>query len=94
MDSLKNFYSHGVFEQRYNATYIALIPKNIVAKELVDFRQPYRHCLQATLEVLIVVAVLIANESVDSRIKQKKQRILCKLDHDALIMGFGGKWIK
>nr|XP_009804761.1 PREDICTED: uncharacterized protein LOC104249929 [Nicotiana sylvestris] len=56
----------------------------------------------------IINVVLIANEAVDSRIKQKKPGILCKLDikkaYDHVnwnfllkmldIMGFGEKWIK
>jgi len=38
MKTFKNFYSHGVFEKSFNATYIALIPKKNGAKELRDFR--------------------------------------------------------
>ena len=36
MGAFHNFHSTGMFEKSYNATYIALIPKKIEAKELMD----------------------------------------------------------
>ncbi|WMV40242.1 hypothetical protein MTR67_033627 [Solanum verrucosum] len=36
--AVQNFHDHGIFERSFNATFIALIPKKIGAKELTDFR--------------------------------------------------------
>ena len=38
MEAFHNFYEKEMFEKRFNATYIALIPKKKGAKELKDFR--------------------------------------------------------
>lgn len=38
MAAFNNFYEQEMFEKRFNATYIALIPKKKGAKELKDFR--------------------------------------------------------
>ncbi|KAF3627776.1 putative HUA2-like protein 3-like [Capsicum annuum] len=35
---VQNFYEQGVFEKSFNATFVALIPKKVGAKELKDFR--------------------------------------------------------
>lgn len=75
--------------------------KRVISK-LVDFQQ-----MIFTEERQIMDVVLIANEVVDSRIKQEK-RILCKLDIEMAYdyvnweflfkmlscMGFCGKWIR
>jgi len=36
--AVQNFHDQGIFERSFNATFIALIPKKIGAKELTDFR--------------------------------------------------------
>lgn len=36
--AIQYFYQHGYFEKRFNATFIALIPKNVGVQELKDFR--------------------------------------------------------
>lgn len=38
MEVFHNFHSRKIFEKRFNASYIALIPKKVCAKELSDFR--------------------------------------------------------
>lgn len=38
MADIQNFYHQGIFEKSFNATFIALIPKKIAAKDLREFR--------------------------------------------------------
>lgn len=36
--AVQNFFEQGLFEKGFNATFVALIPKRVGAKELKDFR--------------------------------------------------------
>ncbi|RVW49363.1 hypothetical protein CK203_092675 [Vitis vinifera] len=105
LELFRKFHLHGTFQRSLNSTFLLLIPKKEGAEDLRDFRpislQAFVHGRQ------ILDAVLIANEALDSRLKDNVPGLLLKLDIEKAFdhvnwnflidvmsrMGFGHKWI-
>ncbi|RVW81802.1 hypothetical protein CK203_051613 [Vitis vinifera] len=111
---LKGFHNHGRFVKSLNATFIVLIPKKGGAEEIRDFRpislvgggSKAQNAFVQGRQILD--AVLVANEVLDSVLKNKEEAVMCKLDIEKAYdhvewsflfsvmrkMGFGEKWIR
>ncbi|RVW91841.1 hypothetical protein CK203_030130 [Vitis vinifera] len=95
-----------------NSTFLVLIPKKGAAEELKDFRPislvgSLYKLLAKVVNRQILDATLIANEAVDSRLKDNLSGLLLKLDIEKVfdhvnwecllsimsMMGFGQRWI-
>ena len=84
---------------------LAKVLANRIKKVVGKLVSNFQHALVARRQILD--AVLIANETIDSRIKGKLKEVICKLDIEKVYdhvnwnfvlvllekMGFGSKWI-
>ncbi|KAL6327639.1 hypothetical protein AAG906_022202 [Vitis piasezkii] len=104
MGFFKEFYENGKFVKSLNATFLVLANrlKKVVGKVVSKAQGAFVEGRQ------ILDAVLIANEAIDSTLKNNESGILCKLDIEKAYdkvdwnfiltimekMGFGEKWIR
>ncbi|RVX18133.1 hypothetical protein CK203_004237 [Vitis vinifera] len=99
------FYLLGTFQRSLKSTFLLLIPKKEGTEDLKDFRPISLHAFVHGRQILDVV--LIANEALDSRLKDNIPSLLLKMDIEKDFdhvnwnflmevmskMGFGHRWI-
>ncbi|RVW26396.1 Transposon TX1 uncharacterized 149 kDa protein [Vitis vinifera] len=107
LELFREFHLHGTFQRSLNSTFLLLIPKKEGAEDLRDFRPISLVGTSFRPWEKILDAVLIANEALDSRLKDNVPGLLLKLDIEKTFdhvnwnflidvmsrMGFGHKWI-
>ncbi|RVX06663.1 hypothetical protein CK203_029560 [Vitis vinifera] len=74
MSFFREFHEHNKFVKRLNATFLVLIPKKVIGKVVSKAQGAFVEGRQ------ILNAVLIANETIYSVLKNNENGIMCKLD--------------